>query len=255
MMRQVELPDGLNVFSLNPDEARSLHREVFVSRCYLRNGIQIHDGDCIFDVGANIGIATLSFHRQGKGIRIFAFEPGPAAFACLKANVELHSIDARIFECGLAQASGTADFTFYPGNTIQSGFHTDLEQDRGNTRNYLLNSGFSTEKADLLVRLLFKEQVFRCQLRALSEIVEQEKVDRIDLLKIDVERSERDVLAGIRQQHWPLIRQIVIEVQDDDGTLESVKTLLRNQNFEVVVEQDPLLKNTRLFNVFAIRRS
>src|ERR1035438_5085926 len=87
MMRQLSFPDGLTVFSLNADETRFVHREVFGERCYLRHGIELRDGDCVFDVGANIGLSSLFFHREREGVRIFAFEPSPAACECLRANM------------------------------------------------------------------------------------------------------------------------------------------------------------------------
>jgi FkbM family methyltransferase len=255
MMRQFALPDGSNVFSLNPDETRFVYREVFESSCYLRNGIELRDGDCVVDVGANIGLSALFFHRARKGIRIFAFEPIPAAFECLKANVELHGMHAKIFQCGLSRQSGTAEFTFYPGNTILSGFHADPEADRDNTSTYLLNSGFSPRNADRLSRLLFKEERLACELRTLSEIIDEEKIDSIDLLKIDAEKSERDILAGIRDEHWSLIRQIVTEVHDDGEALEAIQKQLKERGFDLTVEQDPMLRGTRMFNLFATRRS
>jgi FkbM family methyltransferase len=254
MMRQLTLPDGLSVFSLNADETRFVHREVFGARCYLQHGIELHDGDCVFDVGANIGLSSVFFHRERRGVRIFAFEPSPAACECLKANIELHGIDARVFECGLSRASGAAEFTFYPANTVRSGFHADLETDRGTTKTFMLNSGFSPRAADMFLGFLFKKTTFSCRLRTLSEIVDEERVMRIDLLKIDAERSERDVLAGIRAEHWGLIRQVVIEVHDEAGGLDEVQRLLAEHGFQVATEQDPLLKGTALFNVFAIRQ-
>jgi hypothetical protein len=60
-------------------------------------------------------------------------------------------------------------------------------------------------------------------------------------------------LAGIREEHWNLIRQIAIEVHDEAGGLEEVKQLLAKQGFRIAVEQDPLLKGTALFNLFATR--
>jgi FkbM family methyltransferase len=254
-MRQLILPDGLTVFSLNPDETRYVYREVFESRCYLRNGIELHDGDCVFDVGANIGLSALFFHRERKAVRVFAFEPGPAAIECLKANVNLHGIDARIFECGLSSKPGTAEFTFYPGNTILSGFHADQEADRNNTKAYLLNSGFTAQNADRLLGLLFKKVILPCRLRTLSEIVDEEHIDRIDLLKIDAEKSEQEVLAGIRDEHWSLIRQVVVEVHDAAGELDAVQGLLAKRGFNVSAEQDPMLQGSRLFNVYAVRPS
>ena len=196
MLRQLSLPDGLTVFSLNADETRFVHREVFADRCYLQHGIELRDGDCVFDVGANIGLSAVFFHRERKSVRIFAFEPSPVACECLKANIELHGVNARVFECGLSRKSGTAEFTFYPGNTVLSGFHADLEADRSTTKAYMVNSGFSPKKADLFLSFLFKQVTFPCRLRTLSEIIDEERVTRIDLLKIDAERSERERFGG-----------------------------------------------------------
>jgi 31-O-methyltransferase len=255
MMRQLSLSDDLTVFSLNADETRFVHREIFGARCYLRHGIELHDGDCVFDVGANIGLATLFFHRERRRLRIFAFEPSPAACECLRANIELHGIDARVFECGLSRESGSAEFTFYPATTVRSGFYASSETDPGVTKTYMLNRGFSPRDADLFLRFLFKKTTFPCPLRTLSEIVDEEEgVTRIDLLKVDVEKSERDVLAGIRAEHWGLIRQIALEVHDDGGGLYEVQQTLAERGFQVTTEQDPLLKGTSVFNVFATRR-
>lgn len=252
-MRQLTLPDGLTVFSLNADETRFVHREVIAERCYLQHGIELHEGDCVFDVGANIGLSTVFFHRECPRVRIYAFEPSPPTFACLKANVEFHGVDARLFECGLSREPGTAEFTFYPANTVRSGFHVDLETDRKTTKTYMMNSGVAERNAELFLGMLFKKTTFSCPLRTLSEIIDEERVTRIDLLKIDAERSERDVLAGIRDRHWGMIRQIALEVQDEEGALSAVQQLLAKRGFDVATEQDPLLKGTAVFSVFATR--
>jgi 31-O-methyltransferase len=255
MMRRLSLPDGLEVFSLNADETRFVHREVFEARCYLQHGIELHDGDCVFDVGANIGLATVFFHRERHAVRIFAFEPSPVACECLKANIELHGADARVFECGLSSAPGTAEFTFYPANSVMSGFHADLETDRGATRTFMVNSGVAPQDAERLLGFKFRQVTFPCRLRTLSEVVDQERVARIDLLKVDVEKSETEVLAGIRNDHWDLIRQAVIEVHDEAGGLDHVQALLAKHGLNVVTEQDPMLKGTNLFTVFASRKN
>jgi FkbM family methyltransferase len=194
------------------------------------------------------------FHRECPRVHIYAFEPSPAAFECLKANIELHGVDVRLFECGLARESATAEFPFYPANTVMSGFHADLNTDRNTSKAYMVNSGLSPQNADRLLGFLFKKVTFPCRMRTLSEIIDEEHVTRIDLLKVDVEKSERDVLVGIRDDHWGVIRQVVIEVHDEAGCLDEVKRLLAERGFYMVVEQDPLLKRTALFNLFATRQ-
>ena len=258
MMRRLSLPDGLEVFSLNADETRFVHREVFGERCYLRHGIELRDGDCVFDVGANIGMASIFFCKERRNIRIFAFEPSPAAYECLKANIELHGrlhgAHTLTFECGLSRESGAAEFTFYPNNSVMSGFHANLEQDRAATKTFMVNSGFAPRHAELFLGSKFKKATFPCRLRTLSEIVDEEGVARIDLLKVDVEKSEREVLAGIREEHWGRIRQVVVEVHDEQGALDEVHDILAKHGFEMIAEQDPQLKGTTIFSVFATRR-
>ena len=100
--------------------------------------------------------------------------PVPAACECLKANIEFHGADARVFECGLSRAPGTAEFTFYPANSVMSGFHADLETDRGTTRTFMVNSGFKPQDAERFVGFKFKKLTFPCRLRTLSEIIDEE---------------------------------------------------------------------------------
>lgn len=255
-MRPITLSDGLTVFGLNPDETRFMHGEVFGERCYLQHGIELRDGDCVFDVGANIGMATLFFHGEGKGIRIFAFEPNPMVLGCLRANLERHGVDARIFACGLLGAPGEVQFTLYPANTVVSGFRADGERERATTRAYMINSGITPHGADRFVEALFrKEERIVCPVRTLSDIVDEEQVDRIDLLKINVERSEREVLSGIREEHWARIRQVAMEVTDEDGGLRVTAELLHERGFRVTVEQEPRLRGTGIHNVFATRQA
>src|SRR5262249_32270912 len=79
-------------------------------------------------------------------------------------------------------------------------------------------------------------------------------VERIDLLKIDVEKSEMDVLSGIQDSDWQKIRQCVVEVHDTDGRLEEITRLFKSEGYDVSVEEDESLKNTGLYNVYAVRR-
>jgi len=55
---------------------------------------EIRPGDIIFDVGANVGLySVLLARRTGPTGRVVAFEPEPATFARLQANVRLNSLD------------------------------------------------------------------------------------------------------------------------------------------------------------------
>jgi acyl carrier protein len=99
-----------------------------------------------------------------------------------------------------------------------------------------------------------QSRIVTAQLRTLSSVIAEEGMDRIDLLKINVEKSELDVLMGISADDWSKIRQLVIEV-DQEANLAPITSLLEQHGYDFVVEQDVLLRNTELCYVYAIRPS
>ena len=86
--------------------------------------------------------------------------------------------------------------------------------------------------------LLEDRQNSRCAVRTLSSILDDEysDIERIDLLKIDVEGSELLVLRGISKAHMKLIQQLVLEVHDVDGRLAEVLELLTMSGFDCSTE-------------------
>jgi len=68
-----------------------------------------------------------------------------------------------------------------------------------------------------------------------------------------VERAELEVLRGVEEEHWPLVGAVVAEVHDEDGRLAAVRDLLTARGFTVDVRQDPLLADTVLYDVEALR--
>jgi amino acid adenylation domain-containing protein/FkbM family methyltransferase len=255
------LPDGLPVAHLNKNETSYIYKEIFVLQAYLRHGITIRDGDCIVDAGSNIGLFTVFASRIARNLRIISFEPNPAAYACLKANAEAWGSGVKCLQMGLSREDKTAEMTFFEGFSLLSGFYADEATEREVVKTYALNqeseSGNSGELATEIGKMLedrFHAKTETARLRTLSSVIAEEGLERIDLLKVNVEKSEWDVLQGISAEDWPKIRQLVIEV-DQKGNLEPITTLLEKQGYEVLVEQDPLLRKTELCYVYAIRPS
>ena len=255
------LPDGSPVAHLNKSETDYIYNEIFVLQAYLRHGITVRDGDCIVDAGANIGLFTVFMSRLARDVRIVSFEPNPAAFACLKANAEASGAQVTCLPVGLSRENKTAELTFFEGLSLLSGFYADAATEREVVRNFVLNqqpesAGDERVTAEIgeLIDERLRAKSFTAQLRTLSEIMAEQGLERIDLLKINVEKSELDVLQGVTAGDWPKIQQLVIEV-DLKQNLEPVTALLEQNGFEWVVEQDPLLKKTELCYVYAIRQS
>ncbi len=90
----------------------------------------------------------------------------------------------------------------------------------------------------LIFRRYYRAQVsVECKLRTISDVIDEQSIQRIDYLKIDTEGAELNVLNGIRSDHWPIIRQAVIEVHDGGSGLQKVLEILERNGFHFVVEQ------------------
>ena len=249
----------------NKHETDFFYKQIFTDQTNFRHGISLADGACVFDVGANIGFFTLFVQQIWQNVRVFAFEPIPAIFETLKVNTSLYGNlrggDTRLFQCGLAEASGEVEFTFYPNSTSQSGRYGDEADEREVLRSIIANvkpengngSGQTDHYLEALVESRVNGQKIVCRLRTLSEIIREEGIARIDLLKIDVEKSELDVLAGIATDDWQKIQQIVIEAHDVDGRLARLVQLLSDHGYRVIAEQDEYLNGSSLYNVYATR--
>ena len=254
-------PNGMRIVAQTRTEAEHFYQDIFEKEIYRRHGIEFPDGACVFDVGANIGSFLLYAHQACRGARIYAFEPAPPLFEKLRRNAALNGVDARLFNVGISDHEGTAELTFYPRSSGMSSFHADKEEEKEILRRMMEKEreagvagvdelmGFAED----FLEERFRSETFQCRLRPLSSVIEEEGVTEIDLLKIDVQKAELEVLAGIREEHWPIIGQIVMEVHDLDGRLERIVRLLGERGFRVAVEQDELLQGSVLYNLFALR--
>jgi hypothetical protein len=75
--------------------------------------------------------------------------------------------------------------------------------------------------------------------------MDERQIQRVDLLKIDVEGKECAVLAGIRNDHWQLIQQVVVEAHEAHTGMSSapeIIAVLTGKGFSVqTLPEDGLL--------------
>ncbi len=257
------LPNGLEIVHLNQYETDYLYQEIFRDQCYLRHGIRIHDGDTIVDIGANIGLFSLFALSRCQNPRIYAFEPSPVVCELLKANCEAYGDNIHVFQCGVSDRGRSAEFTFYEKSSVFSGFHSDTRQDRDAieavVRNMLSSEATVDDESlassvDELTADRLRHRTYQCQLISVSDIIRENRIEKVHLLKIDAEKSELDIIKGIDDRHWPMIDQIVIEIHDrTKEAVDLIERLLVEKGYRCAVEQEKLLENSGLFNIYATR--
>lgn len=292
-MKLVRLPNGLVVNALNGSEVDVLYHEIFAMQSYQQNGIEIADGNCIFDIGANIGLYSVFLTQSYQNLQLFAFEPIPSLFAVLQQNAKtlFPERNAQLLNIGLSNQSGTAEFTFNPSLSMTASMYPDviaqssqkqlsvyvwlqalindmalasrLPSGLARSLNQLLSNRYLRIPTLSLVSLplLLMSAVqrlntkrIRCSLKTISQIIRENDLRQIDVIKIDVEGSELDVVRGIDENDWPKIRQFIIEVHDLNNRVDTLVNLFRQRGFRTVVSQEDwaLHKLMNIYTLYAI---
>jgi FkbM family methyltransferase len=227
--------------------------EIAGEQVYLRHGVEVAEGDVVLDVGANVGVAAAFFAAHCGARLVHSFEPVRPVFEVLRENVaDLPA--CVVHDVGLSRAAGRAAITYYPGAAAMSGLYADPARDRELVRTALDNAGVPPAETDARLASAFEPRQLTCELTTLSGFLGEAGLEQVDLLKIDVERAELDVLAGVAEADWPRIRQLVVEVHDEDGRLADITRAMRERGYRVAAEQDPALRGTDVHLVYATRR-
>jgi FkbM family methyltransferase len=177
----------------------------------------LRPGMCFVDVGANQGLFTLlAAAAVGPSGTVHAFEPSPRERAHLQSNIELNSLtNVHVYPVALGSAHSTASLSVsdreHPGHNTLGGFsYRETSQ------------AYSIEVA----------------VQTLDEVVDREGLNRIDLMKIDVEGSETAVMRGAVETLRRFRPVIIAEANETalgqmGSSTKELLDLIRGQGYEV----------------------
>ena len=157
----------------------------------------------VLDVGANVGDWSMLAAELLPDATVWALEIMPATFARLRERVGDHA-RIRCFNLGLADRDGALRMHFDPAACTHATF-TEYPQ-----------SG--------------TEQVIDCAVRMGDGFVCEQGIDRVDLLKMDVEGAEHLVLAGLAES---LSARRVRFVQFEYGRVNILTKFLLHDFYEL----------------------
>jgi FkbM family methyltransferase len=191
--------DGDLVIDLRLNE--HMQSQIFWYGYYSRDIVMALDGllspgMVVFDVGANIGeISLCAAKRVADGGRVYCFEPMPALYETLTYNLSRNELaHAHPIRMGVSNKLGMAQIYRSESNFKDGTVHDGL----GTL--YPMNN--RTTPAG------------KIQLTSLDAFCQEKQIDRLDLIKIDVEGSELDVLMGGKQTLKRYRPRLIIEVQN-----------------------------------------
>lgn len=156
----------------------------------------------VLDIGANTGLFSLITKAVNPSVRVIAFEPMPKIYEKLLYNVDLN--DFKIETTTLALSDFTGEATIYP---------TNLE--------HVYSVTVNKKRDDI------KDPVHEVKIKTirLDEYIEKNKIDKIDLIKIDVETHEPEVLSGMGTYLKKFQPTFLIEIQSDEIALKIEKLI------------------------------
>lgn len=240
----VKLPNNLAVHAIRRQNTLAVYREIFEDGVYAACLNRLPKLPVVFDVGANIGLFSLWLRRHRPHASIHCFEPAPEPYACLTANArEFGRNQWALNKVALGPRDGYATLSYYPRLCEISTFdnwHRKDEEDA--VRDYI------AEYIPQWIpgRQWFAERVRRwymdyivptpCKMQRFADF---HRSEHIDLVKVDVEKSEDGVLAGI--DRWDLIDQILVETHLGKPQTYRIADLLGAYGFDVSVRPNHML--------------
>jgi len=162
--------------------------------------LKIKKRGVIVDVGANVGFFSKLIRDLHPDSSIYAIEPVPVIFDCLKKNF-----------------SGDKDIHFYNIAISQKTKRVTME--------------FNAERGE--VSKISKNGNIQIEAKSLDDFIEEQKIKGIDLLKIDTEGFEELVLSGAYKA-LSITNYLFIEVTIKDNpnyTLSSLMSHLCSKDF------------------------
>lgn len=145
-------------------------KEAYLAPDHFSDDVRIQPGDCVIDLGGNLGTSAISFSRAaGPGGRVFSFEPLTASL--IERNLRANGIsNVTVVPCAAGERSGEAEFTCGAG---------------------LLDSSMVRPPSNAI-------RTIKVPVVSLDDYVEQQDLDRVDFIKMDIEGAEEQALLGAR---------------------------------------------------------
>jgi FkbM family methyltransferase len=163
-------------------------RQVFVRHEY-RWLHHLQNIQTIVDIGANIGAAAVAFLHQFPKARLIAVEPAAGNFAVLQQNLAPFADRAVAVHAAVWPTPARLQ--------LHGGFRDSLDW------------SFQVRPAQDISAEPSVEGI------TIPQLLEQQRIDGIDLLKIDIEGAEGELFRG--DTSWlTRVRHLCIELHDDD---------------------------------------
>lgn len=191
------LLEAVTGFRTMPDDPFWFRLELLTGRYECETAAQldraVHPGMVLLDVGAHVGYYARRYAKTlGENGRVFAFEPHPEVFAVLDRNVRRFA-NVTPVPVALAEAAGTAELH----DRLLTSASGSL---RADPRVIELQRSLVAE-SDVAPRnsARFVGRTYAVRTTTLDAYLEEQRIERVDVVKMDIEGAEIGALRGMRR--------------------------------------------------------
>jgi FkbM family methyltransferase len=152
------------------------------------------DTPVVLDIGANTGLYSLVTKTLNPAAKVYAFEPLPKVLEYLNFNIEINKFDIVVVPKAASNYNGKATVFLTEGHD----FCTSVTVNKS-----LLSE--TTPQKELEITTI-----------RLVDFIQKSGMERIDLMKIDVETHEPEVLEGMGEYINQFKPDFLIEIWDEE---------------------------------------
>lgn len=189
-MAKIKLPGSKNLIHLRRGTSDIAVFNSIYAFSEFKNNLILNSEDTIVDCGANIGVSTLYFAQQYPNNQIIAIEPDRNNFILLKQNTE-HWPNVTCIEGAISSSTGV----LYLQNPDSESW------------------GFMFSDKQPEVEPV-GDPISMVTAYSINEIASKYHINRIGLLKVDIEGGEKDLFS--QNLEWlSKVKHMILELHDD----------------------------------------
>lgn len=209
-LNRVRMRNGVVIECPHTIDLAFLFYETWLRGFYSPAGYEIGPGETVIDIGANIGVFATFAATRAAGVKVFSYEPFPENVKWLRNNVNKSGLtNVQVFQQAVSGDTG-------------------LRYLQVNSANWIVHSLFGESTTT--------EPGLPIDSVSFDDIMNKERIDYCDLLKLDCEGSEYEILQRCTPDTLRRVRRIVGEFHEGPhihGTGEDLCRFLVSRSFRI----------------------
>jgi FkbM family methyltransferase len=196
----------------------------------------IKNGDVVIDIGGHLGLNAVAFSQLAPNGKVYVFEPAPNTFKIIHHTIALNKINnIEVFPQAISDSLGKTHF--------------------------FINDSPIADNANSLIEHRHDKKLLKIEvdLTSIDEFIQQQKLTKVNFIKVDAEGAELSVLKGAEYCMANFKPKMSIglhphPIQLRGDSLEQIYEILKKHNYTISLNDKEMTKDdfctqTDLFDV------